>query len=116
MENWVNDIDIPTISIINGPGLHTEFALMADITLCAPHVMIRDDHFGDTTVPGDAQSLVFQTILGIKRASYMIYMAEGIDAETARDWGLLNEVLHIMDVLILHHSVQVLMKFLLTLI
>ena len=93
VENWVNDIDIPTISVINGPGLHTEFALMADITLCAPDVVIRDDHFGDATVPGDAQSLVFQAVLGIKRASYMMFMAEGIDAQTALDWGLLNEVL-----------------------
>ena len=93
VENFVNDIDIPTIAAVNGPGIHTEFALMSDITLCTPDFIVRDDHFGDATVPGDAQSLTFQAILGIKRAAYMMFMVEGIDAQTALDWGIVNEVL-----------------------
>jgi len=93
VENFVNDIDIPTIAAINGPGLHTEFAIMCDITLCTPDFVLRDDHFGDATVPGDAQSLAFQAVLGIKRAAYMMFMVEGIDAQTAKDWGAINEVL-----------------------
>jgi enoyl-CoA hydratase/carnithine racemase len=93
VENWVNDVDIPTIAVINGPGLHWECAFMSDITLCSPDFVIRDDHFGDATVPGDAQAMCLQAILGIKRGAYMMFMVNTIDAKTALDWGLVNEVL-----------------------
>jgi enoyl-CoA hydratase/carnithine racemase len=93
VENFINDINIPTIGAINGPGLHWEMAMMADITLCTPDFRVRDDHFGDATVPGDGQGLILQTILGVKRANYMMYMVNSIDAQTCLDWGLVNEIL-----------------------
>ena len=93
VENFVFDIDIPTIGVINGPGLHWECAIMSDITLCAPDFVVRDDHFGDATVPGDGQALVLQAVLGLKRANYMMMMVNTIDAQTAMDWGLVNEIL-----------------------
>lgn len=92
VENWVNDIDIPTIGAINGPGLHWECALMSDITLCTPDFVLRDDHFGAGAVPGDCQGLCLQAVLGIKRGAYMMFMVNGIDARTALDWGIVNEV------------------------
>jgi len=92
IENFVNDIDIPTIAAINGPGLQWECAFMSDITLCTPDFVVRDDHFGDATVPGDGQALCLQAILGIKRGAYMMFMVNGIDAKTALDWGIVNEV------------------------
>jgi enoyl-CoA hydratase/carnithine racemase len=93
MENWVWDIDIPTISVINGPGLHWECAMMSDITLCAPDFVLRDDHFGDATVPGDGQALIIQAVAGIKRGSYMMFTVGTVDARTCMDWGLVNEIL-----------------------
>ena len=93
MENFVFDIDIPTIGAINGPGLQWECALMSDITLCTPDFVVRDDHFGDATVPGDGQALILQAVLGIKRANYLMLTVDTIDAQTALDWGLVNEVL-----------------------
>jgi enoyl-CoA hydratase/carnithine racemase len=93
VDNWVNDIDIPTIAAINGPGLHWENAFMSDITLCTPDFILRDDHFGDATVPGDMQSLIIQAICGLKRGNYMMFMVNGVDAKTCLDWGLVNEIL-----------------------
>jgi enoyl-CoA hydratase/carnithine racemase len=93
VDNWVNDIEVPTIGVINGPGLHWEHAFMSDITLCAPDFILRDDHFGDATVPGDAQGLIIQAICGLKRGNYMMFMVNGVDAKTCLDWGLVNEVL-----------------------
>jgi enoyl-CoA hydratase/carnithine racemase len=93
MENFINDIDIPTIGVINGPGLHWECAMMSDITICAPDFVLRDDHFGDATVPGDGQALIIQAVCGIKRGSYMMFMVNTVDAKTCLDWGLVNEVL-----------------------
>ena len=42
--------------------------------------------------PGDGQFLVFQALLGIKRANYYMYTAKTIDAQTALELGLVNEV------------------------
>ncbi len=93
VENFIWDIDMPTIAAINGPGLHTEFAILADITLCTPDFVLRDDHFGISFVPGDGQTLVAQHLLGTKRAAYMMYLAKGIDARTAMELGAVNEIL-----------------------
>ncbi len=92
VDNWLNDIEVPTIGAINGPGLHWENAVMSDITLCAPDFVLRDDHFGDATVPGDAQGLIIQAICGLKRGNYMMFMVNGVDAKTCLDWGLVNEI------------------------
>lgn len=99
VENWVNDIDIPTIAAINGPGLHWECALMSDITLCTPDFVLRDDHFGAGAVPGDCQGLCLQAVLGIKRGAYMMFMVNGIDAQTALKWGIVNEVIPVEKIL-----------------
>ncbi len=92
VDNWLNDIEVPTIGAINGPGLHWENAIMSDITLCAPDFVLRDDHFGDATVPGDAQGLIIQAICGLKRGNYMMFMVNSVDAQTCLDWGLVNEI------------------------
>ena len=55
LEAFIFNIDIPTIACINGPGLHTEFALLCDITLCAEHAEIFDPHFKFGLVPGTAR-------------------------------------------------------------
>ncbi len=93
IENFLNDFDIPTIAAVNGPGFHTEFALMCDITLCANHTQFEDPHYLMGFVPGDGLGLAFQELLGPKRAAYHLYTGQGIDANTALDLGLVNEVL-----------------------
>jgi len=94
VENFIWGIDIPTISAINGPGnIHFNFALLCDITLCTPDFVIRDNHFEGGMVPGDSQAMLLQGLVGIKRASYMMMMTDEIDAKTAMDWGIINEIL-----------------------
>jgi enoyl-CoA hydratase/carnithine racemase len=92
LEAFIFNIDIPTIACINGPGLHTEFALLCDITLCAEHAELFDPHFKFNLVPGDGQGLTFQELMGLKRAAYFLYTSEKIDAQLAKEMGLVNEV------------------------
>jgi len=93
VENFVFDIDIPTIAAINGPGtFHVNFALLCDIVLCTPDFVLRDHHFQSAAVPGDSIALCFQAQMGIKRAAFMMYMSNGVDAQTALEWGVVNEV------------------------
>jgi enoyl-CoA hydratase/carnithine racemase len=93
LEAFIFNIDITTIACINGPGLHTEFALLCDITLCAEHAELFDPHFKFNLVPGDGQGLTFQELMGLKRAAYFLYTSDTINAQMAKEMGLVNEVL-----------------------
>ena len=93
LEAFIFNIDIPTIACINGSGLHTEFALLCDITLCAEHAELFDPHFKFNLVPGDGQGLTFQELMGLKRAAYFLYTSDKITAQLAKEMGLVNEVL-----------------------
>ena len=102
VENFVNDIEIPTITAINGRGIHWEMAMMSDITLCTPDFILQDDHFvmKGGHVPGDGMTLALQKVLGIKRGNYMSYTNQGIDAETCLKLGAVNEIVerdHILE-------------------
>lgn len=92
LEAFIFNIDIPTIACINGSGLHTEFALLCDITLCAEHAELFDPHFKFNLVPGDGQGLTFQELMGPKRAAYFLYTSDKINAQMAKEMGLVNEV------------------------
>ena len=98
-ENLLWNIDVPIISVINGPGFHTEFPLLCDITLCADTTKFFEGHLKVGLVPGDGQFLVFQKLLGLKRANWFMYTAESFDAKQALEWGVVNEV-HSKDKLI----------------
>lgn len=89
----VNDLEIPTIGVLNGPGAHTEMCLMCDITICSEDAIIWDPHYAMGSVPGDGIHSCFQEILGVKRAAYALLTSQTIDAKTALAWGMVNEVL-----------------------
>jgi enoyl-CoA hydratase/carnithine racemase len=94
VENFVNDLEIPTITAINGRGIHWEMALMSDITLCTPDFILQDDHFGmhNGMVPGDGQMMALQVLCGLKRGNYLAYTTNGIDAQTCLELGAVNEI------------------------
>lgn len=92
LENLIFGVDIPTIAAVNGPGIHTEIALLCDITICTEDSLFQDGHFMLGFVPGDGQLLTFQELIGVKRSAYAIYTGKKIDAKTAYEWGLVNEV------------------------
>ncbi|HEY1720403.1 MAG TPA: enoyl-CoA hydratase/isomerase family protein [Magnetospirillaceae bacterium] len=92
VSSLVNDLEIPTIGLLNGPGFHTEICLMCDITLCADDAIIYDLHYDIGSVPGDGIHSCFQEILGVKRAAYALLTGQAIDAKTALEYGMVNEI------------------------
>lgn len=92
LENLIFNVDIPTIAAINGPGIHTEIALLCDITICTEDSIFQDGHFMLGFVPGDGQLLTFQELIGTKRSAYAVYTGEKINAKTALELGLINEI------------------------
>jgi len=93
VSSLVNDLEIPTIGVLNGPGFHTEICLMCDITICAEDATIFDLHYDIGSVPGDGIHTCFQELLGVKRAAYALLTGEAIDARKALEYGMVNEIL-----------------------
>src|SRR5271168_5110075 len=89
----INDLEIPTIGVINGHASHSEICLMCDLTLCAEEAIIFDPHFNMGSFPGDGIHSCFQELLGVKRAAYALLTGQRIDAKLALEWGMVNEVL-----------------------
>src|ERR1700686_5159021 len=52
VSSLVNDLEIPTIGVLNGPGFHPEICLMCDITICAEDAIIFDLHYDLGSVAG----------------------------------------------------------------
>ncbi|MGO9418578.1 enoyl-CoA hydratase/isomerase family protein [Roseiarcus sp.] len=88
----VDDLEVPTIGVLNGPGAHVELCLMCDLSICSEDAIIFDPHFNIGSVPGDGIHCCFQELLGVKRAAYALLSGQVIDAKTALEWGLVNEV------------------------
>lgn len=93
VSSLVNDLEIPTIGIMNGPGFHSEIVLMCDITIAADDASIYDLHYDIGSVPGDGIHTCFQELLGVKRAAYALLTGEAITAQKALELGMVNEVL-----------------------
>src|ERR1700751_4026311 len=66
VSSLVNDLEIPTIGLMNGPGFHSEIVLMCDITLAAEDATIFDQHYDIGSVPADGIYNPVQELLGVK--------------------------------------------------
>jgi len=88
------DIEAPMIAAVNGPArLHSEYILLADIVLTTPSTVFQDKpHFEFGIVPGDGVHLLWQEAIGTVRGRYFILTRQELDAETARNWGAVNEI------------------------
>jgi len=93
VSSLVNDIEVPTIGLLNGSGFHTEIVTMCDITLAAEDAVIFDLHFDIGSVPADGIHNAFQELLGTKRAAYALLTGQAITAQEALEYGMVNEVL-----------------------
>src|ERR1700751_3932823 len=88
------DIEVPLIAAVNGPvRLHSEYILLADIVLATPSTVFQDKpHFEFGIVPGDGVHLLWQEVIGSVRGRYFILTRQELDAETAKEWGAVNEI------------------------
>jgi len=88
------DIEAPLIAAVNGPArLHSEYILLADIVLATPSTVFQDKpHFEFGIVPGDGVHLLWQEVIGSVRGRYFILTRQELDAETAKAWGAVNEI------------------------
>lgn len=88
------DIEVPMIAALNGPVLlHSEYALLTDIVLATPETVFQDKpHFEFGIVPGDGVHVLWPHVIGSIRGRYFLLTGQVLDAATARDYGVVNEI------------------------
>src|ERR1700756_5005951 len=88
------DIEVPLIAAVNGPTrLHSEYILLADIVLATPSTVFQDKpHFEFGIASGDGVHLLWQEVIGSVRGRYFILTNQELSSETAKDWGVVNEI------------------------
>jgi enoyl-CoA hydratase/carnithine racemase len=88
------DVEVPMITALNGPVLlHSEYALLTDIILATPDTVFQDKpHFEFGIVPGDGIHVLWPEVIGSIRGRYFVLTREVLGAETAKDWGVVNEI------------------------
>lgn len=88
-------IEVPVIAAVNGPALrHPELPALCDIVLASDTASFQDSaHFVGGLVPGDGVHIIFSMIMGLNRARYFLLMGQELNAEEAKNFGLVNEVL-----------------------
>jgi enoyl-CoA hydratase/carnithine racemase len=89
------------IGAVNGPAYrHMELVLMSDIVLASETAKFQDSaHFPNGLAPGDGINVYTRSVLGATRARYFHLTGQVLDAKTALDWGLVNEVLKPADLM-----------------
>ncbi len=84
----------PVIARVNGMvvGGGNEFHMSCDLSIAAEHATFRQvgTRMGSVAAGGATQYLPL--MIGDRRARWMLYTCEPIDAKTALDWGLINQV------------------------
>lgn len=89
------ELPFPVIGVANGPAtVHSEYLLLADIHIASDNAVYGDfphPTFGITA--GDGLQVVWEEVVGVARAKWLLWTGETIDAQTAKEWGVVAEVL-----------------------
>ena len=93
LENLAN-IRVPVIAAIEGRAqVHSEYALLANAIVAGAGATFHDaPHFLGGIVPGDGIFTTWSYRAGAGRAEAFLLNPQPISAETAREWGVVSEV------------------------
>jgi enoyl-CoA hydratase len=87
-------LDTPLIGAINGPAVTggLELAMGCDFLIASHRASFADTHARVGVMPGGGMSIRLPQLVGINRARQMSLTGNFVDAGTACEWGLVNEV------------------------
>lgn len=87
-------LDMPLIAAVNGPaiGLGCDIACMADIRIASSKAKFGVTFLKLGLVPGDGGSWLLPRVIGMSRASELLYSGDIVDAATAERLGLVSYV------------------------
>ena len=87
-------LEMPLIAAVNGAaiGLGCDVACMADIRISSDSAKYGVTFLKLGLIPGDGGAWLLPRIIGMSRASELLYTGDLIDANTAHEWGLVSKV------------------------
>lgn len=108
-ENPVKAIELcrkPVIGAINGVAITGGFevAIACDVLIGSTNARFADTHARVGIVPGWGLSQKLSRMIGISRAKELSFTGNFLDAQTAKEWGLLNHVVAPDELLPLAHK------------
>lgn len=88
------NIEVPVISAINGAaiGLGCDVACLGDIRIASTNARFGITFLKIGLIPGDGGAWLSPRIIGMARASQLLFTGEVIDAKKALEWGFVSEV------------------------
>jgi len=94
-------IEVPVIAAVNGPaiGLGNDVACLCDTRIAADTAIFGATFLKIGIIPGDGGAWLLPRIIGMARASELLYTGETINAATAKEWGLVSQVVPAADLL-----------------
>ena len=94
MHDRLRNIGKPTIARLNGMvvGGGNELNMACDLAVAADHVTIKQVGASRGSVAAGGATQWLPLMVGDRRAREILYLCENIDAYTALDWGLVNQV------------------------
>ena len=87
-------METPLIAAVNGAaiGLGCDVACMADIRIASEHAKFGVTFLKLGLIPGDGGAWLLPRVIGMSRASELLFTGDVIDAKTAQEWGLVSRV------------------------
>jgi enoyl-CoA hydratase/carnithine racemase len=87
-------VEVPMIAAVNGPaiGLGNDVACLADTRIAAESAIFGATFLKVGLVPGDGGAWLLPRVIGMARASELLFAGDTIDADTACRWGLVSRV------------------------
>ncbi|WP_228001448.1 enoyl-CoA hydratase/isomerase family protein [Nocardia australiensis] len=87
-------LPMPVIGVANGPAtVHSEYLLLTDIHVASERATYDDyPHHAFGITAGDGLQVVWEEAVGTARTKWLLWTGETIDAATAQQWGVVNEV------------------------
>ncbi|MEY9895185.1 enoyl-CoA hydratase/carnithine racemase [Catenulispora sp. MAP12-49] len=88
------ELPMPVVGVANGPAtIHSEYLLLSDIHIASDRAVYGDfPHPAFGITGGDGVQVVWEETAGTARAKWLLWTGENIDARTALEWGVVNEV------------------------
>lgn len=95
------ECEVPLIAAVNGPAFGAGFdtTCMCDIRIASTRATFAENFARVGLISGDGGSWLLPRQIGLSRAAEMTFTGEPIDADTAKDWGLVSKVVSPDDLL-----------------
>lgn len=90
----IRDLRVPVVAAVNGvaAGAGWSLALAADLRICTTDARFTQAFTRIGLVPDTGSTWLLPRLVGTARALQLAYTGDMLDAPTALEWGLVNEV------------------------